>query len=498
MNVSVKKLFGYLAVGIVSAGIVLFAQQKIADRNNGSLSGFQGGNTAKFASLSGNLGSDAFVEAAKLSTPTVVHITTAAKMSNRNDAPDFFDPFNFFFGQPQRPQKQNDEPVPMGSGSGVIISSDGFIVTNNHVIEDADEVEVILNDNRKYKAKIIGSDPSTDLAVVKIEADKLPHIEFANSDDVQIGQWVLAVGNPFNLSSTVTAGIVSAKARNINIIREKAGNLAIESFIQTDAAVNPGNSGGALVDLSGKLIGINAAIATPTGTYAGYAFAIPSNLVSKVVKDIMDYGTVQRGFLGVQIGELDDKTAKELGLDNVKGAYIAEVNKGSGADEAGIKGGDVIVKIADHDINTSPELQEMVARYRPGDKIPVTYIRNGKTLTATVTLKGKNNSTTISKADNDSGGDVLEELGVKLEEIKGSEAKKIGLVGGLKVTQILDGVIKDNTNIKEGFVITGLNNRPITNIDDFKSILQKSRGEGVLIQGKYPEQNGTLYFAFGF
>lgn len=498
MNSGAKKFVGYVMAGIMSAGIVLFAQHKIVERNDGLLTDFQHGHTAKFASLNGSIGSDAFIEAAKISTPTVVHITTAAKMSNRNNAYDLFDPFNFFFGQPQRPQKQSDEPVPLGSGSGVIISSDGFIVTNNHVIEEADEVEVILNDNRKYKAKVIGTDPTTDLAVVKIEAEKLPYVEFSNSDDVQIGQWVLAVGNPFNLSSTVTAGIVSAKARNINILREKAGNLAIESFIQTDAAVNPGNSGGALVDLSGKLIGINAAIATPTGTYAGYAFAIPSNLVSKVVKDIMDYGTVQRGFLGVQIGELDDKTAKELGLDKVKGAYIAEVNKGSGADEAGIKGGDVIIKIADHDINTSPELQEMVARYRPGDKIPVTYIRNGKTYSATVTLKGKNNSTSISKADNSSGGDILEELGIKLEEIKGAEAKKIGLVGGLKITQILDGVIKENTNIKEGFIITGLNNRSVTNIEDFKSNLLKSRGEGVLIQGKYPEQNGTLYFAFGF
>jgi len=498
MSEGFKKISGYVFAGILSAGIVLFANNKIEKYRSYS-TGTQSSGISKFATLNGSISDDAFVEAAKISTPTVVHITTAAKMSDKNSAYDFFDPFNFFFGQPQRPQKQSDEPVPLGSGSGVIISSDGFIVTNNHVIEDADEVEVILNDNRKYKAKVIGTDPTTDLAVVKIEAEKLPHIEFANSDDVQIGQWVLAVGNPFNLSSTVTAGIVSAKARNINILREKAGNLAIESFIQTDAAVNPGNSGGALVDLTGKLIGINAAIATPTGTYAGYAFAIPSNLVSKVVKDIMDFGTVQRGFLGVQIGELDDKTAKDLGLDNVKGAYIAEVNKGSGADEAGIKGGDVIIKIADHDINTSPELQELVARYRPGDKVPVTYIRNGKTLTTTVTLKGKNNTTTLSKAESKSnGGDVLDELGVKLEELKSTDAKKIGLNGGIKVTEIYDGVIKDNTNIKVGFIITGLNNRPVTNIDDFRDILQKSRGEGVLIQGKYPDQNGSLYFAFGF
>jgi serine protease Do len=490
-----KKYLNLLIVGIFSGALVLFAQKiyfsKLEEHSSNNTKSLP----VKFAALNGSIGSDAFVFAAAQSTPTVVHITTSAKMSSRQQEMDFFDPFNFFFGQPQQQRPKNDKPMPLGSGSGVIISSDGFIVTNNHVIEGAEEIEVILNDNRSFSAKLIGTDPNTDLAVIKIDADKLPNIQFANSDDVQIGQWVLAVGNPFNLSSTVTAGIVSAKARNINILRETAGNLAIESFIQTDAAVNPGNSGGALVDLQGKLIGINAAIATPTGTYAGYSFAIPSNLVSKVVKDIMDFGNVQRGFLGVQIGELDDKTAKELGLSKVEGAYISDVTKGSGADEAGIRGGDVIIKIDEHIIKTSPELQEYVARYRPDDKLNVTFLRDNKEKTVQVKLQG-NKSNTL--AENSKNGNILDELGIEVASLNISEAKKIGLAGGLKINKINDGIIKENTNIKEGFIITGLNNSPITNIDDFQEVLKKSRGEGVLLQGKYPNQNGTLYYAFGF
>lgn len=237
-----------------------------------------------------------------------------------------------------------------GSGSGVIISNDGYIVTNNHVVEGADEIKVNLFDNREFKAKLIGTDPSTDLSVIKIDAKDLQFLTFGNSDNVQVGQWVLAVGNPFNLASTVTAGIVSAKTRNINILREKAGNLAIESFIQTDAAVNPGNSGGALVDLNGNLIGINSAIATPTGSYAGYSFAIPANLVNKIVRDMIDFGVVQRGFLGVNIREIDDELAKDLKLSKIQGAYIAEVNKESAAEAGGVKRGDVIMKVGDAEI----------------------------------------------------------------------------------------------------------------------------------------------------
>ena len=302
----------------------------------------------------------------------------------------FYQFFGDQFGMPfEMPQQQDQE----ASGSGVIISNDGYIVTNNHVVEGADEIKVNLFDNREFKAKLIGKDPSTDLAVIKIDSKDLQYLTFANSDEVQVGQWVLAVGNPFNLASTVTAGIVSAKTRNINILREKAGNLAIESFIQTDAAVNPGNSGGALVDLNGNLIGINSAIATPTGSYAGYSFAIPANLAKKVVKDMVDFGEVQRGFLGVNIREVDDELAKDLKLPKIQGAYIAEVNKGSAGEAGGIKRGDVIMKVGESEITNSADLQEHIARYRPGDKVTLQIFRDGTMISKEVTLKSQENKT---------------------------------------------------------------------------------------------------------
>jgi Do/DeqQ family serine protease len=498
-----KKTLSFLLVGFLSASIALFIHAKMGDASISTLNSSSQSIPARFASLNGgNLAPDAFVHAAEVSTPMVVHITTKAKRTASNSYSDPMDLFNYFFGTPRsnpgRPQ--SNEPVPLGSGSGVIISSDGYIITNNHVIEGADEVEVVLNDNRSYTAKLIGIDPTTDLAVVKIDIKNAPFAEFANSDDTKVGQWVLAVGNPFNLASTVTAGIISAKARNINILKESAGNLAVESFIQTDAAVNPGNSGGALVDLNGNLIGINSAIASPSGVYAGYAFAIPSNLVKKVINDIVEFGVVQRGFLGVSIGQVDDKTAKELGLDKVQGAFVSEVNKNSGAEEAGIKSGDIITRINEREIKSSPELQEMVARYRPGDKIQVQYIRDGKEKTVQVTLKGKNNSTKLATKEELSAAPqgLLNELGLELEEVSGAEAKKMGIQGGLRVKKLLDGVVKENTNIKEGFVITGLNNRHVTSLKEVEELLKRSRGEGVLIQGKYPNENGSRYYAFGF
>ena len=316
---------------------------------------------------------------------------------------------------------------------------------------------------------------------------------------MQVGQWVLAVGNPFNLASTVTAGIVSAKTRNINILREKAGNLAIESFIQTDAAVNPGNSGGALVDLNGSLIGINSAIATPTGSYAGYSFAIPSNLANKVVKDIIDFGIVQRGFLGVNIREIDDDIAKDLKLDKIQGAYIAEVNKGSAAEEAGIKREDVILKVGSNDIKNSADLQEHVARYRPGDKVKITIFRNGKTLEKEVILRSQENKTSLlSKNDAPKTGNILENLGISVSEISNLEAKKLGISGGLRVTKISDGIIKQNTNMQEGFIITGVNNKPLTKKGDLEDVINDNKGNGILMQGKYPDQNGVKYYAFGY
>lgn len=505
-----KKIFSYLLIGIMSGSLVLLVHSKMSS-NNYSAS-LNDGNSdtysvpAAFTNLNGALPSDAFIRASEVSMPSVVHITTKAKTSSRYGQSDQMDLFEYFFGDPyqrrgqQPPSPQQDKVVPLGAGSGVIISADGYIVTNNHVIEGAEEIEVVLNDNRSYTAKMIGTDPNTDLALIKIENSNLTPITFGNSDATKVGQWVLAVGNPFNLSSTVTAGIISAKARNINLLQQRAGTFAIESFIQTDAAVNPGNSGGALVDLNGALIGINTAIASPSGVYAGYAFAIPSNLVKKVIEDLKEFGTVQRGYLGIAMGSVDDKLAKELNLDRVEGAYVSDVQKGSGADDAGLKGGDIITKINDRTIKTSPELQEFVARYRPGDKIQVEYLRDNKVKTTSVTLKSRENSIQLASKEEISKASkgVIEQLGVELEALSTSDARKIGLQGGLKISKINSGIIKDNTNIKEGFIITGINKKSIISLEDLETSLKASRGDGVMLQGKYPGENGTRYYAFGF
>lgn len=497
-----KKIIGYFIVGIVSAFMAIAISNHFNFRSSTILKETNS-TPFKLTNYNGTLQSnDAFIQAAKISTPAVVHVNTVIKAKKQDKKLQRqMNPFYQFFGDQfgnspfDMPQQQDQE----ASGSGVIISNDGYIVTNNHVVDGADEIKVNLYDNREYKAKVIGVDPNTDLAVLKIEAKDLQYLTFANSDEVQVGQWVLAVGNPFNLASTVTAGIVSAKTRNINILREKAGNLAIESFIQTDAAVNPGNSGGALVDLNGNLIGINSAIATPTGSYAGYSFAIPSNLVNKVVKDIIDFGIVQRGFLGVNIREIDDELAKDLKLDKIQGAYIAEVNKGSAAENGGIKRGDVIIKVGDVAIKNAADLQEHVARYRPGDKVKITIYRDGKNMEREVTLRSKDNSTALLKKEEaPKTGSVLDNLGITVESISSLEAKKLGISSGLRVTKIKDGIVQQNTNMKEGFVITGINNQAISKKEELEDIVNDSKGTGILLQGKYPDQNGIKYYAFGY
>lgn len=334
-----------------------------------------------------------FTTAASIATPTVVHVNTTFVVDNSKSRQFYGDDvFQWFFGH------QNTQPKKSrGSGSGVIISDNGYIVTNNHVIENASEIEVTLNNNKKYKAKLVGADKDTDIALLKIEEENLPFANFANSDEVLVGEWVLAVGNPFNLSSTVTAGIVSAKGRSINILENYQGrsNTAIESFIQTDAAVNPGNSGGALVNLDGDLIGINTAIATPTGTYAGYSFAVPSNIVSKVVADLKDFGIVQRGFLGVSIRDVNSEIAKELNLKEPKGVLLQAIVPNGAADKAGLKPNDVIVAINGTPITNAPELQQKVAKFRPGNVIELSYVREGATKQTSVALMNINNNTEI-------------------------------------------------------------------------------------------------------
>ena len=440
-----------------------------------------------------------FRYSAAASTPCVVHIKSTFKPQRtalRNNQDPFGGMFgnNFqqFFFQGPNPYKAQPE---VASGSGVIVSKDGYIVTNNHVVENADEVEVVLNNNKTYKAKVIGKDPDTDIALVKVEGNDLPSIEFANSDSVLVGEWVLAVGNPFNLSSTVTAGIVSAKGRNINLhdedVARGSSNTSIESFIQTDAAVNPGNSGGALVNVSGQLVGINTAIASPTGSYAGYSFAVPSNIVKKVILDLEKFGVSQRGFLGVTIRTMDDETAKAAGFDRPYGVYVDGVNKGSACDEAGIKSKDVITKINGFAVNSSPELQEQVAQYRPGDKINVEFIRDGESRTATVTLKNKYNTT----ASVDNTQDVLGTLGIKVENLSANELRSLGLNGGVKITDLQKGRLSEFTDIKKGFIITQIDDQAVNNTQDFINILKEKSGK-VLVEGIYPNRPASYLYAF--
>ena len=439
-----------------------------------------------------------FRYSASVSTPCVVHIKSTYK-PQKTSYKGNQDPFQQLFGggfdqffHGQNPYQQGPQ---VATGSGVIVSHDGYIVTNNHVVDDADEVEVVLNNNKTFKAKVIGKDADTDIALVKIEDGNLPAIEFANSDSVLVGEWVLAVGNPFNLASTVTAGIVSAKGRNINLhdndFAKGTANTSIESFIQTDAAVNPGNSGGALVNTSGELVGINTAIASPTGSYAGYSFAVPSNIVKKVIFDLKKFGVSQRGYLGVTIRTMDNETAKQVGFENPYGVYVDGVNKGSSAEDAGLKSKDVVTKINGLIVNSSPELQEQVAQYRPGDKITVEYIRDGKSYTTTVTLKNKYN--TVASIDH--ANDILGILGVKVENLTDNEKRSLGVQGGVKITELKDGKLSEFTDIRKGFVITQIDDQSVNNVQDFTNILKDKSGK-VLVEGLYPNKPMSYLYAF--
>ncbi|WP_367754196.1 Do family serine endopeptidase [Flavobacterium sp. WC2430] len=448
-----------------------------------------------------------FKLAAKTAMPGVVNIkcTFKSKMQSydnedRNDfynlpdlLKDFFreDPFlkQFKFQNPRAPQ-YDSQPI-IGSASGVILTPDGYIITNNHVVQKADEITITLYDGRSYNAKIIGADPLTDLALLKIEEKNLPYIMFGDSDTIEVGEWVVAVGNPFNLSSTVTAGIVSAKARNINILNDQG---AIESFIQTDAAVNPGNSGGALVTLEGKLIGINTAIATPTGVYAGYAFAIPVDIVKKVANDLMNFGVVQRGVLGIIIRDMNSTLSKEIHIDRANGVYVDSVSANGAAKEAGVRAKDVIIAIDGLETNTASKLQEIVMRKRPGQKVQITLIRNGKEkkeLTAILKKQEK-----IPEEPKSGSANLFKELGVQLEPITKEDEKKYNLKSGLKVTKLYDGTLKRYTDIREGFVITAVNNRIVTNISSFIEAVETQKG-GIMLEGKYAGDPTFYYYAFG-
>lgn len=437
-----------------------------------------------------------FTLAAEKTVHSVVHIKSKMTQKlSRNRQPDIFDFFGDDFGGFNR--RGGGQPQE-ASGSGVIISADGYIVTNNHVVADADELEVVMEDKRSFKAKLVATDPNTDIAVIQIKAENLPFITFANSDDVRVGEWVLAVGNPFNLESTVTAGIISAKGRSIGILNEaRNGNPnanPLESFIQTDAAVNPGNSGGALVNLKGELIGINTAIASNTGSYAGYSFAVPTSIVKKVTGDLLKYGNVQRGYLGVMIQEVNGKVAEELDLKVNQGVYIEKFSDAnSSAKVAGLKIGDVITKIDGIDVKTSSKLQEMVARHRPGESVSVVAIdKDGKSKTVNVVLKNISGTNSIVKADANAEVKV-EDLGVKVGNLNANEKSKLGLKGGAKVLSLdEDGRLAQN-GIEDGFIITKIDDEQVSNASDFAEKMNGRKGR-IRLEGTYPQEPGSRYY----
>lgn len=429
-----------------------------------------------------------FVYAAKSATPAVVHIkTTYSSSANgyaKNPMDDFF---KDYFGDQYN---QRERAPGRGAGSGVIITEDGYIATNNHVIEGASEIEILLNDNRSFQAIVVGTDRDTDLALLKIEGNDFPIMNFGNSEKIQIGEWVLAIGNPYEFTSTVTAGIVSAKARNIDILRrygDPQNRYKIEAFIQTDAAVNPGNSGGALVNLKGELVGINTAIASPTGSFAGYSFAVPASLVEKVIYDLKDYGVVQRPLLGISIQDVDAALAGEKGFDVLKGVWVAGVGSNSAADDAGLEVDDVVIAIEGRTVNSVAELQEQVALNSPGDEIEVTFIRSGKTRTTIAILKNAENTTEVVAIERPS---VVEGLTVK----PASEALKseLELESGL---QVLSNKNKKwmEADIEEGFIVTKIDRKPIYSVDDLTASLENAKGEGLLIEGVYPNGEKSYY-----
>lgn len=433
-----------------------------------------------------------FTKTAELVTPAVVFIRSTQDGAPRNESsPETFDPFREFFGPRMMPHGPSQS-----SGSGVIVNENGYIVTNNHVVQDADVVEVTLYDNRTFKAEVIGTDPDTDIALIKINEKSLPHLSFVDSDKSKVGEWVLAVGNPFNLNSTVTAGIISAKGRSINILQRNSqeGNTAIESFIQTDAAINPGNSGGALVDLSGGLLGINTAIASPTGSYSGYGFAVPSNIVSKIVEDLIQFGVVQRGWLGVSIGSVNSELVRQHELQVNAGAYVSGFAASSSAKEAGLKEGDVVVKIDETPILSSSALIEYIGRHRPGDKVNVTVNRKGKEVTLPVTLKNRDGKTATIKAEDRSG---FASLGLEVEEVDGNVLKKLDINNGVRVKELGNGKLAKYTDIREGFIITKVNEVTVKSVKEFNELLKKKKpGELVILSGTYEDVPREFNYAF--
>ena len=429
---------------------------------------------------------NSFVDVAKKVLDGVVHVKV--EIVQRQN---YYDPYEeFFYGNGNKSIARKA----MGFGSGVIISKDGYIVTNNHVIEGAEKIDVILNNRTSYMARLIGNDPSTDLALLKIEARDLVPLNLANSEQTQVGEAVLAVGNPLNLTSTVTAGIVSAKGRNINILKADAqqGVFPIESFIQTDAAVNQGNSGGALVNMQGEMIGVITAIASTTGAYSGYAFAVPSKIVKKITDDLLKYGKVQRAFLGLQIAGIDEQMQKQFQLKSKNGVFVAKVDPKSGAADAGVLSGDIILKIGDKDIKDLADLQEEISQYSPGDAVKIRLMRENQEMTKMVKLKSLDGQTQLVLATKN--GAEKSDLGATVIEISKEEKERLKLSNGLKIIDIQPSGKIANAGIQNDFIITKINNKTIQNVQDLYQAIRSSKADAILLQGIY--LNGiTKYYA---
>ena len=494
-----KQIVATVFISALTAFGVMFVYSNYV--KNQSMVGGQDSNNLpanyKYAGLSDGNGAGEpldFTKAAAASIPTVVHIktkTNARQVTNNLPRNRQQNPFSDFFGDDILDQffgggGSGNIPEQRASGSGVIISEDGYIVTNNHVIAKADELDVTLSNKKTYKAKVIGSDPAYDIAVIKIEAAGLPYLVYGNSDNVQVGQWVLAIGYPLNLETTVTAGIVSAKARSLGLNKDRSGKStgAVESFIQTDAAVNQGNSGGALINTEGKLIGINSAIASPTGYYSGYSYAIPVNIAKKVVDDIIKFGTVQRGYLGISYAAASDMSTAEKVRQNIPenafGIYVTDVPKDGAAYAGGIKKGDIIKKINAVNVNSGAEMQEQISNYKPGDKITVTYQRNEKEITSNITLK--NSVGTFDVVTNDNNTSSL--LGAEFTTLDNKRAQDLGVDGGIVVKKIKEGIINDQTRMRDNFIILKVDGKAVKSVEQFDAAI--SNKSNVTISGFYP------------
>lgn len=506
---------GLTLLTAIVGGAMALGTYKVFEQKDAQSMSFEDRQKVYFASnkaaaaITSSAGEVDFTQAAAAVTPAVVYIrTTYSASASNGGGSDMEDLFGQMFGQRVRPRRQTPQ---MASGSGVIISPDGYIVTNNHVVEKADKITVATNDHRTFQAKVIGTDPNTDLALIKITGTNLPVVKLGNSDDVRVGEWVLAVGNPFNLTSTVTAGIVSAKGRNIGIIGSEDNqdeninpfgptrnapaaprlNKAIESFIQTDAAINPGNSGGALVNTKGELIGINSAIASHTGSYEGYGFAIPINLAKKVLDDIEKYGSVKRGYIGVSFRELNEDAAKEFNVSTTNGLYVNDIVPGGGAEQAGVRKGDIITKVEGNTIYESSDLQERVGRLQPGDKVNITVLRDGATKNFAVTLKADAGVNRVAAARSKSAEELYNKLGASFQPTTPGQKSKFHITNGVVVTQVREGGFFSDTDIPVGSVITNINKQPIAGIADIDKAITNLRNGMVIIAGIYPD--GTTF-----